>query len=164
MKIKKIFYILCVVMLLCAGSSDAALQMTLDYNMIDFGAMNTGESKEVTIKGAYHNQLTCSSTNNMTWYLKAQVVKPFSFMQYTIPEENFKWTVVSVGAGKGIVNGGVNFTFPFSRTPVLIYTSDPDDNTGTAIDIAFRYSLQVPDNQVAGNYNATVRFIMIETL
>lgn len=151
-------------MMLCVATSDAALQMNLDYNMLDFGAMNTGESKEISIKGTHHNTLTCTSTNNMTWYLKAQVVKPFSFMQYTIPEANFKWTVVSVGAGKGIVNGGVNFTFPFSRTPTLIYTSDPDDNTGTAIDISFRYSLDVPENQVAGNYNGTVRFIMIETL
>ncbi len=150
--------------ILCAATADGALQMTLDYNMIDFGAMNTGESKEVSIKGVYHNQLTCSSTNNITWYLKAQVVKPFSSMQYAIPEDNFKWTVVSVGIGRGIVNGGLNFTFPFSRIPVLIYTSDAADNQGAAIDISFRYTLAIPENQVAGNYNATVRFIMIETL
>jgi len=163
---KLVISLVCALLFLWAvsGFAHAAITMTLDRNMIDFGNMNTGETKELAEQGVYHNEVTLTSTNNKTWYLKANMVRAFTSGMNTIPAENFKWVVVSVDNGKGIVNGNVNNPTSFSTMPDLIYTSADTDNTGTVVKLKFRYILTIPKNQVAGGYDAVIRLTMIETL
>ena len=59
----------------------AAISMSLDKNMLDFRTMNPGETREVADQGDYHNQITCSSTNSRTWYVKAHMIRPFTSRQ-----------------------------------------------------------------------------------
>ncbi len=147
-----------------AGHAHAAITMTVDRNTLDFGAMNTGETKELAEQGVYHNEVTLTSTNNKSWYLKAHLVRPFTSGVNTIPPENLQWMVVSVGYGRGIVYNNINVANPFSTMPSTVYTSAETDNTGTAVKLRFRYLLTVPKDQVEGGYSAVVRFTMIETL
>jgi len=142
----------------------AEITMTLDRNQIDFRVMDPGETREVTDQGVYHNQISCTSTNDVTWYLKAQIIRPFTSGMHSIPNENFRWKVVSVGDGRGQVYNNVNTANPFTTYPGVIYTSADTDNTGTQVDIQLRYVLTVPRNQIAGHYDAVIRFTMIEIL
>ncbi len=145
--------------------SFGAISLSLDNSLIDFRAMDTGETMEVSDKGFYHNEITCSSTNDQTWYLKAQLIRPFQYGMHTIPAENFEWVVVSIGGGTGVVNGDMNRPNSFSVSPTgLIYTSGAGDNSGNEIRIQLRYKLTVPKNSIAGSYNATIRLIMTEVL
>lgn len=149
---------------LAGHSAQATLSMDIDVNNLDFRIMDPGQTYELADKGTYHNEVSCSSTNNRTWYLYAQAIRPFTSGIRTIPIENFKWMVVSVGDGKGTLLNNVNIANPFTLTPGLIYTSDSLDNTGTVIRIRFRYVLTIPKNQVAGAYDSVVRFTMNEVL
>jgi len=141
----------------------AAISMSLDKNMLDFRTMNPGETREVADQGDYHNQITCSSTNSRTWYVKAHMIRPFTSRQFTMPSEALKWMVVSVGDGKGTIYNNLHTQNPFSTMPSTIYTSSDLDNTGTEVKIQLRYVLAVPKNQVAGNYDAIIRLTMAET-
>ena len=147
-----------------ATNSSASISMTLDTNLLDFRTMNPGESRDLSDKGVYHNQLSLTSTNNKVWYLKTNLVRPFTCGMNTIPAQNFQWIVVSIGNGKGYVTNNRNIPNPFTTFPSLVYTSADSDNTGTQVDIQFRYLLTIPKNQVAGGYDAVARFTMIEQL
>ena len=147
-----------------AGVSHAAITMDLDRTTIDFRSLNTGQTSELADQGTYHNQVTCSSTNNKTWYLKAHLVRPFTSGMNTIPAENFQWMVVSIGNGRGMVTNSINVPTSFSTIQSTIYTSAETDNTGTEVKIQFRYILTIPKNQVAGGYDAIVRLMMVESL
>ena len=153
---------LCLSLLTAPGMADAAISMSLDKNMIDFRAMDPGDTREVSDQGSYHNQITCSSTNSRTWYIKAHMVKPFTYRQFTIPAESLKWMVVSVGDGKGTVYNNLNTQNPFSTIPGTIYTSSDLDNTGREVKIQLRYILAVQKNQVAGAYDGLIRLTMTE--
>jgi hypothetical protein len=145
-------------------SSQAVITMTIDRAMVDFRIMENGQSTEVSDQGVYDNQVTCTSTNNVTWYLKTNLVRPFTSGPNTIPNENFSWKVVNVVNGRGMVFNNLNAANSFTDARSLVYTSDPADNTGAEVRIQFRYLLTIPKNQIAGNYFATVRWTMNETL
>ena len=138
--------------------------MSLDRDMVDFRTMENGQTAEISDQGSYHNQVTLSSTNNKTWYLKVNLIRPFTSGVNTIPNEYFEWKAVDVITGKGIVTNGVNVPTPFRDAPSLVYTSDPVDNTGNEVNIRFRYILTIPKNQIAGNYFASIRWTMTELL
>ncbi len=150
--------------LLSFTDAHAAISMTLDRNMLDFRTVNPGSSTELADQGDYHNEVTCSSTNNKTWYLKAHLVRPFTSGANIIPSENFKWIVASVGSGKGTLANTINMPTPFTTTSSIIYTSGDLDNNGTEIKLKFRYLLVVPKNQIAGAYDAVIRLTMNELL
>jgi len=146
------------------GAASASISMTIDRDMIDFRTMDPGETRELSDQGVYHNQITLSSTNNKTWYLKAHLLRPFTSGANSIPNQNFRWKVISIGSGRGTVYNNVNTENAFSNQPSLIYTSADSDNTGTEVVLQLRYILEVPKNQIAGNYDAVIRFTIIEIL
>jgi hypothetical protein len=150
--------------ILTADSGWAGISMSVDRNMLDFRAGNPGEEIELADQGTYHNQVSLSSTNNKTWYFRAHLVRPLTSGTNTIPNENFKWEVVSIGAGSGIITNNINVPTPFTTTPSIIYTSGDADNSGTVINIQFRYHLAIPKNQIAGAYDAVIRLTMNELL
>ncbi len=144
--------------------ANAGITMTLDRDSVDFRTMENGQTAEISDQGVYHNEIVCTSTNNKTWYLKANLIRPLSSGMYAIPSDNFKWKIVDLINGKGIIYNNINVATPFMGMPSLVYTSDPVDNTGTEIKLRFRYVLTIPKNQAAGNYFGSVRWTMTELL
>jgi len=158
------FAVVMMVLLVWTGAAHAALTMTLDRQQLDFRSGNPGDTIELADQGVYHNVVTCTSTNRITWYLKAHLVRPFTCGMYTIPNENFKWMCVSMGQGNGTVFNRINIANPFTVTPGLVYTSDSTDNNGKEVKLQFRYLLTIPKNAVAGSYDSVVRWTMLEIL
>lgn len=160
----KIIYFVLMIIFISSGTAVAGITMTLDRDLVDFRMMENGETREISDQGVYHNQLTCTSTNNKTWYVKVNMVRPFTAGNRTIPNQYFQWKVVDVINGKGVVNNNINQPNSFTDSQGLVYTSAPLDNTGTEISLRFRYILAIPRNQAAGNYFATIRWTMTELL
>ncbi|MDP2912808.1 MAG: hypothetical protein Q8N91_02240 [Candidatus Omnitrophota bacterium] len=150
--------------ILPAQAAFAVITMTLDRDLVDFRTMESGQTVVISDQGVYHNEITCTSTNNQPWYLKANMIRPFTSGMNTIPNEDFQWMVVDVINGKGIVYNNKNVPNPFTNFKSLIYTSDPEDNTGVEVKIRFRYILKLSKRQIAGNYFGSVRWTMTELL
>ena len=140
----------------------AALQFSTDQRQLFFGVMQVGERKELAQLGTYHSQITCSSTNGRMWYLKVNVLQPLSFGGRNIPLENFQWQV-SGSNGTGSIAHPHEWR-PFSLMPDTVYISSPTEQAGTPVQLQFKYSLQIPDAQVAGVYQTTIRFTLTEAL
>ncbi len=140
----------------------AGLALSTDNRSLFFGLMQLGETKELAQFGSYHNQLTCSSTNNRLWYLKVQLLQPLSAGDEAIPVENFQWQM-SYTNGTGTVANPFQYT-PFRLTPALIYTSGANEAAGASIKLQFKYSLKIPDAQISGAYQTTIRFTLTEVL
>ena len=79
-----------------------------------------------------------------------------------IPLERFQWQVSRVD-GTGSVVSESQFR-SFSLFPDLVYLSAPGEAGGAAVHLRFRYSLKLPEAQVAGSYQTTVRFTLTEVL
>lgn len=140
----------------------AALQLVTDHRPLFFGLMHLGEEKELSAFGSYHNQITCSSTDGSTWYLKISLLQPLTFGMEQIPLENFKWQMVWTN-GTGTSPNASRYK-PFSLAADLVYISGPNEAGGNSINFQFKYSLKIPDTQVNGVYYATVRFTLTEAL
>lgn len=138
----------------------AAINISTDHRPIFFGLMQLDEEKELAQLGTYHNQLTCSSTNANTWYLKISLLQPLTSGQETIPPEYLKWQLVWTD-GKGTVVTPYQFK-EFSLFPDLVYISGPDEAAGNSINFQFKYYLKIPENQVSAVYNTTIRFTLTE--
>ena len=149
---------------LLAGTpaGEAALTITTDHRTIAFGVMQLGEEKRLAQLGSYQNQITCSSTNGQSWYLKMHLLQPLSSGAETIPLEQFTWRVTSPN-GKGTLAAPNQFA-PFSLTPQLVYISGANEASGDAIVLQFTYSLRIPDAQVSGIYQTLIRFTLTELL
>lgn len=160
----KIFTIILTILVSMAASAHASITMDISRDLVDFRTMESGQTQTIADQGVYHNELTCTSTNNRTWYIKTNIVRPLTSGLNSIAPENLKWMVVDVLNGKGIVYNNRNVANPFSFAKGLVYTSDPADNTGNQVKLRFRYILAVPKNQVAGNYYGSVRWTMTEVL
>ena len=141
----------------------AAFEIETDAFSIDFGFMNIGESKELQEKGMYHNEITCKSDNAKTWYLKTQTIEPLKSGEDYVPYENFKWKIVEVLNGDGVIYNKDMYN-TFSDITSLVYTSGPNDSGGREVKIRFKYHLLIPKNQVAGNYRTIIRYTMTELL
>ena len=150
------------IFLIC-GHACSGLTLTLDNNHLEFGKMNIGEWKEISKEGSYHNEVVCSSTNGKTWYLKINLLIPFSSDKNVISEENLKWKVEEVIGGNGVIFNEDRFN-NFSVIPQTVYTSGPSDNNSADVQIRFSYGLLVPENQINGNYSTLVRYTMTEAL
>lgn len=150
--------------LLLAGSifssAYAAIEISTDHRPIFFGPMQLDEEKELAQLGSYHNQITCSSTNANTWYLKINLLQPLTSGTQTIPLEYFKWQLTWTD-GKGTVVNPYQFK-EFRLFPDLVYISGQDEATGNSINFQFKYYLKIPENQVSGAYNTTIRFTLTE--
>lgn len=138
----------------------AGLQLSTDHRSIFFGSMQPGEEKELAEFGSYHNQIICSSTNGGTWYLKMNLLQPLTLGGDQIPFENFKWQLNWTN-GNGTSPSAFRFK-PFSFAPETVYISGPNEASGNSINFQFKYSIKIPDAQIAGVYYTTVRFTLTE--
>lgn len=158
---KKIAFSLALILSLSC-TAYATIEISTDHRALFFDVMQLGEEKELAQLGGYHNQITCSSTNGNTWYLKINLLQPFTQGQETIPLESFKWQLAWTG-GKGTLLSPYQFK-PFSLIPDLVYISGANESAGAAIDFQFKYYLKIPETQVSGAYNTTIRFTLTEVL
>lgn len=140
----------------------SAIEITTDHRALFFGLMQLGQEKELAEFGTYHNQITCSSTNQNAWYLKINLLSPLSSGAQIIPLEYFQWQLTYTD-GVGTVANPHQYK-EFSLTPDLVYISGPDEATGTSINFQFRYYLKIPEVQTSGTYNTTIRFTLMEVL
>ena len=140
----------------------AALDLSTDNRSLSFGLMQLSEQQTLAQYGTYHNEVTCSSTNGITWYVKINLLQPLSSGGESIPIERFQWELVST-SGTGTIAHTGQFT-PFSLTPDLVYLSGANEASGEPVRLRFRYSLNIPDAQVHGVYSTTVRFTLTEIL
>jgi len=150
-------------LLIAHASADACITLTTDHRSLFFGPMKLGETKELAQSGAYHNQVSCSSTNGNQWYLKINVIQPMMSGQDQIPPENFRWAVVWT-TGNGTIPANRGTYKPFSVFPELVYMSGPGEAAGATVALQFKYSLEIPETQVSGVYNAIIRFTLTEIL
>ncbi len=157
------------VIALAAGSvipmvapAHAAIEISTDHRQVSFGLMELGEEKILAHQGAYHNDITCSSTNGQSWYVKISVLQPLTSGAETIPLEQFHWQA-RTSNGQGTLARQEEFT-PFSLVPSLVYLSGPNEVTGQRVTLQFRYRLQIPERQVSGIYSTTIRFTLTELL
>jgi hypothetical protein len=153
-----IFVLLLILSLSC--NAFAGLEISTDNRPLFFGLMQLGQARELAQLGAYHNQITCSSTNGNTWYLKISLLGPLSLGSKTIPLGNFKWQLVGTSGTGTVVNPYIDKDF--SLVPDTVYISGTDEAAGTAVTFQFKYYLKIPDAQLSGVYNTTVRFTLME--
>ena len=84
--------------LLCGAlhaSAFAALELSTDHRSLFFGLMQVGEEKTLAQAGSFQNEITCSSTGGVTWYLKISVLQPLASGVETIPLDQFGWELVA---------------------------------------------------------------------
>jgi hypothetical protein len=136
--------------------------ISTDNRAVDFGQMKLEEKKELAYLGGYHNEITCTSSNQNIWYLKVHLLKPLSSGANTIPLSCFKWQLFWTD-GKGTITNSYRFR-DFSVSPELTYISGPGDSSGTAIHLRFKYYLKIPEAQAQGIYNTVIRFTLTEIL
>ena len=152
--------LLCTMM--CAAVVEAAFDVSTDHRPVFFGLMQLGEDETLAQFGTYHHQLTVTSNNGRSWYLKISVLTPLSSGAETIPLDQFQWELVST-TGNGTIAHPHAWT-PFSLIPEIVYFSGAGEASGTAVSLQFRYRLQVPQAQVSGIYQTTIRFTLTEIL
>ena len=151
-----------IVMACGAGSALAAIELSTDHRPVAFGLVQLGEERTLAQLGSFHNEITCTSTDGRAWYLKISLLSPLSSGAETIPIERLGWQLVS-STGRGTVTRPNTFT-PFSLIPDLVYVSNPDEAAGVPLTFRFAYSLAVPEEQVSGIYQTTIRFTLTELL
>lgn len=161
-----VFFLVVVLSLAVSGPAWGEFDIVLEDsdNYLDFGALDLGQANELAEKGGYQHEVRCTSDNENTWYLKLQVIRPFTSGVHAIPMKNFFVIVQDRVTGEGSVTHGINRELPLEATSTLIYTSSGDDNTGTRVDLRMRYRLEIPRNQVAGSYTAQFQYVMVEKL
>jgi len=152
----------CALALSVAPAAHAALELSTDNLPVAFGLMELEQERVLAERGDYHSEITCRSTNEQAWNLKISVLGPLSSGAETIPLENFGWQL-SRTSGNGTTVGTSQFT-PFSLFPELVYMSGPNEASGASVRLQFRYRLKIPERQVSGSYNTTIRFTLTEIL
>ena len=158
----RIFLLSTIILLGLQQLAPAALEVSTDKKAISFGLMYLGDDKELAQYGGYHNEITCSSTNGNTWYLKISLLKPLSSVQDSIPLEYFKW---QLAASDGKSTPITQYQYrEFSLFPELVYISSPEENSGTPVHLQFKYRLEIPEAQTAGSYQTVIRFTITEVL
>jgi hypothetical protein len=162
-KIRMMMILACAFISVVSQSAHATFEMSVDRPFVDFGFMDIGEFKELMEQGSYHNEVTCTSDNGNTWYLKLHLLAPLRSGTDEIQTTNFKWKIVEIVNGTGYPANENNFN-NFSTAPLVAYTSSPGDSGGTAVGIRFTYGLQVPQTQITGNYQCVMRYTFTETL
>ena len=148
--------------LAAAGPAWAGLTFSTDNRPLVFGVMDIGEERELVQGGAYHNQLTCSSTNGRAWYLKVSLLTPMTSGSDALPADAMQWQVVRA-SGTGTVPY-LHQWHPFSLQPETVYLGSADEAAGRPVQIELKYQLNIPEIQVSGSYQATIRFTLTEVL
>jgi hypothetical protein len=139
-----------------------ALELSTDHRALFFGLMQPGEEKTLEQAGSFHNEVTCSSTSAMPWYLKISVLQPLTSGVDEIPLERFTWQLVRTDGG-GTTSHQGRFQ-SFELIPDLVYISGPGESSGQPIRFLFRYGLMLPEATASGSYSTTIRFTLTEVL
>ena len=132
--------------------------LSVDRDAIDFYNMKPGESRyDIPPTGI---RVTTKSNTGNPWYLKLRALEPLTSGRNTIPNENFKWYGWTEGSGTWYGTGKDNLL----ATPVVAYASSLSEGLNAAPGVAnvFKFKLDVPQNQAAGNYETTVQFVLTE--
>ena len=79
------------------------------------------------------------------------------------PTQALKWKIVRVIDGDGIIANENKYS-SFSEYPSVCYTSGPNDSSGNEVYIRFVYGIEIPKNQVSGNYSGYIRYTFTEVL
>ena len=147
---------------LLASSVEAAIEITTDGRSLFFGLMQTGEEKTLAEAGAFHNQVTVTTTSGRSWYLKISLLRPLSSGADLMPPETLQWQLTRTdGTGTEVNRGQFR---SFSLAPELVYISGSDEVDGRPVRLQFRYLLRVPQAQVSGVYSTSIRFTLTEVL
>ena len=140
----------------------AALEISTDQRPLAFGVMRLGEAKELAQLGAYHNEITCTSTNGHSWYLKISALQPLTSGPDAIPLDNFQWQLAWTN-GLGTAPAPYQMS-PMSLIPSLVYVSGPNEAQGEAIRVQLKYLLTIPEAQSSGVYHTTIQLTLTEIL
>lgn len=134
--------------------------LSLDNPDLSFGPVKSGETK-VLGQEHYFNELRCRFNSGRPWYLKAQLLSLRGLRrEYPLANSHLKWKVIgSMGYSEALAKDAFK---EFSDQPVLIYSSQGDDNRGKEVILRFQYSLTIPLNAPADNYVGQVFFTMSE--
>ena len=148
--------------LLLPNEAIGALELSTDHRAVSFGVMKPGEEKTLSQSGSFHNEITCASTGGVAWYVKISLLQPLSAGGEIIPPEALQWQLTQTD-GHGSVSSQNQFR-NFSLAPDLVYISASDEAAGTPVHFQFRYALTLPEAQVAGVYQTTIRLTLTEVL
>lgn len=134
---------------------------SLDNPHLAFGVLGPKMTK-VLGEGRYYNQVTCRSNSGRSWYLKAQILslKLMGGAVASLAPSSLEWRLVESTGDAGTSRGDFQ---PFASDPVLVYTSQGDDNLGQEVVLRFQYRLTTPLDTPAGTYLGEVIFTMAET-
>ena len=157
-----LYRVLLAILLAWQGPAWAALTLTTDNRSLFFGVMSLDESKELAQFGSYHNEITCSSSNGQTWYLKVQVLDPLRAGGEVMPPGQLEWQMETPD-GIGSLSHPNDYA-PMTVMPQLVYISGPNEAAGANIRLRFKYRMTVPEAQISGVYQATIRFTLNEVL
>jgi hypothetical protein len=157
---KKRVLFLCCIIFFSHNAFAATFTLEANNSTLSFGVLRNGEWRET---GSSDYQVTCRSDGGSTWYLKIQLFSPLFSGMSSIEDQYLKWMGVWTD-GSGILSNQYQYN-PFNAdTQMLVYTSGSTDNSGNAINIQLKFGILVPTDQISGNYNGVVRYIMTETL
>lgn len=164
--------------LLLSSPCFAVLTIALDKTSIDFETMAPKDFKEIPSSG-YYNKVSIISDAGSVWQLKIKVSSPLTnsnLPTVTIPNEQFKWMSTYAGnqnspnqnLSAGLNHKPANGYTNFSLVDELVYTSgletafNDNNNSPAGTEIQFKYAIALPDNQIAGTYNATVVYTVTQ--
>ncbi len=131
--------------------------LSLDNANISFGYSDPGKTIELK-PDTYYNLVKCRSNKGKTWYLKVSIMGEIAGPQPPISLDSFKWKVFR-STGDGVPQTGWQ---PFTKEPVLVYTSGPGDNTGAEVIVQFQYKLDMPASATGGYYSVKVLYSMTD--
>ena len=136
----------------------STFDVTVDNNYINFGRVEPGES--ITLQeGAYYNTLKCVSNKGRDYYVKIHLLDDVIGPKGNIiPASSFKWKIYDTTGTGSPVSGWQEF----SREPLLVYASSPEDEMGNELMIRFQYKLDLPRKATGGHYDLKVVYMLTE--
>lgn len=123
---------------------------------IDFGSLEPGPD---SITGAKDLSIFCETNNNNPWEVSIALTSPLSSGMFTIPNGSFLWRGKSSGSGTWHIQAG-----HLDTTPLTLYSSGNDEFiTPSPVELNLQFEVNIPTNQAAGEYSATVLVKMKDT-
>ena len=132
--------------------------LSVDRDDINFYDMKPGETRtDIPAAGI---RVTTKSNTGHAWFLKLRETEPLTNGKSVIPDENFGWYGWTEGSGTWMGTGKEHMLM----TPQVAYVSTSAEglNADPGVANVFKFKLDVPKNQEAGNYQTTVQFILTE--
>ena len=137
---------------------ESVFELSLDRTDVDFAAMKPGTIKyDIPATGI---RVITKSNTGRKWMLKVNTVSELRSGDNTIDNQNFSWYGWTEGRGKWYGTGSDTLTL----TPATAYESSDSEglNLPWGTSNVFKFRLNVPQTQKAGNYETVVRFTLTE--